>query len=298
MTGFICLDKPEGITSFTAVNRVRRITGEKKAGHSGTLDPMATGVLMIALGGATRFIELLPSHDKSYFAVIKLGVETDTLDITGKIVSQVNCSVGESEVRKAVSCFVGNIKQKPPMYSAIKKDGVRLYELARKGVETEREERDVRIGSINVVDFNAENQEFSLEVECSSGTYIRSLAEDIGKKLGVPAVLKRLVRTCANGYNIEKAVTPEKLEEIIAQGNLRKIIIPVDSAMADYEKITVTQAQSRRFSNGGELDMDRIRAKLENGYYRVYSPENVFLGIGEADMNCGQLKVKKVYNER
>lgn len=179
MTGFIFLDKPEGITSFTAVNKTRRILGVKKAGHTGTLDPMATGVLPIMLGGATRFSQYLPVHDKSYRARILLGTITDTLDTTGEVLEKREVNVTSEELEAAVMSFVGSIKQLPPMYSAVSKDGVRLYKLARQGIEIEREARDVTIYSITIVSA-LENNEFEIDVSCSAGTYIRSLASDIG----------------------------------------------------------------------------------------------------------------------
>ena len=188
MTGFICIDKPENMTSFTAANLVKRITGSKKAGHTGTLDPMATGVLTVALSGATRFIELIPDHEKSYTARILLGVTTDTLDITGTVTGSFPVSVTPCEAKEAALSFYGEQLQTPPMYSAVSKDGVRLYDLARQGKEIEREKRKINITEIRAYDFS--DNEFSLDVTCSAGTYIRSLADDIGKKLGCGAVLK------------------------------------------------------------------------------------------------------------
>ena len=298
MTGFICLNKPEGITSFLAVNKTRRIVCEKKAGHTGTLDPMATGVLLIAFGGATRFIELIEDHDKSYTAVIKLGIATDTLDITGNVLSREETHITREEAENAVKHFFGKSMQKPPMYSALKKDGVRLYDLARKGIEVERDEREIEISKIEITDFDEKNQEFTLDVSCSAGTYIRSLAEDIGKKLGVPTALKKLERTKANGFQLDRAVTLDELEKVMSDGKIEEILLPVDEVLSGYDKVIVSEAQSRRFSNGGELDIERVRAEIKPTYYRVYSPENKFLGIGEGDLEAGQLKVKRVYNEK
>ena len=202
MTGFIILDKPEGITSFIGGAIVRRVTGEKKTGHTGTLDPIATGVLPVAVGGnAPRFIELLPSHDKGYRASFKLGTTTDTLDITGTVLSTCDNIPDEDEVKKAISHFQGAIEQLPPMYSAIKKDGKRLYELARQGIEVEREKRIVTIYSCEFVSF--ENGEYTIDVKCSKGTYIRSLISDIGEMLGCGAVMTALRRTLSNGFSID-----------------------------------------------------------------------------------------------
>ena len=192
MTGIIPLYKGENITSFFAVAKVRRIAGEKKAGHTGTLDPNATGVLPIALGGATRFIELLPTHKKAYKATFKTGVETATLDIWGKVIKTTDKSVSLQDILDVADNFRGEIMQLPPMFSALKKDGVRLYELARKGEEVERELRKCQIYKLEI---GEENGEFTLYCECSAGTYIRSLISDIGESVGAGAVMTSLERT-------------------------------------------------------------------------------------------------------
>lgn len=298
MTGFVCFDKGENITSFFAVKKMSRLMGEKKAGHTGTLDPMATGVMTVALGGATRFIELMPSHEKSYTAVIKFGIATDTLDITGNVVQSSDRRVSREEFSKVLPLFLGDIMQVPPMYSAIKKDGVRLYDLARKGVEVEREERQVTIKELELLSCNEDEQEFELHVHCSNGTYIRSLASDIGENLGVPCTLKALRRTMANNIDISRCFTFEEIEKLCEEGRQSEILIPVDEALSVYEKVTVSEKQAVRFSNGGELDAQRIRFRFENGYYRVYSPDGRFLGIGEYSAEENLLKVKRVYNEK
>lgn len=291
MTGFIILDKPEGITSFIGGAIVRRVTGEKKTGHTGTLDPMATGVLPVAVGGnAPRFIELLPSHDKGYRASFKLGTTTDTLDITGTVLSTCDKIPDENEVKKAISHFQGAIEQLPPMYSAIKKDGKRLYELARQGIEVEREKRIVTIYNCDFVSF--ENGEYTIDVKCSKGTYIRSLISDIGEMLGCGAVMTALRRTLSNGFSIEEAHTEEELKNA---EDVSQFIIPVDKALGAYPEIKVSEAQAKRFRNGGELDAQRLHTKLSPSFYRVYSPDNVFLGLGEFRENETNLFVKRVF---
>lgn len=298
MTGFVCFDKGENITSFFAVKKMSRLLGEKKAGHTGTLDPMATGVMTVALGGATRFIELMPSHEKSYTAVIKFGIATDTLDITGNIIQKSNEKVSREAFADVLPLFLGDIMQVPPMYSAIKKDGVRLYDLARKGVEVEREERQVTIKELEFLSCNEDEQEFEIHVHCSNGTYIRSLAADIGEKLGVPCTLKSLRRTMANNIDISRCLTFAEIEKLCEEGRQSEILIPVDEALSVYEKVTVSEKQAVRFSNGGELDAQRIKFRFEKGYYRVYSPDGRFLGIGEYAADENLLKVKRVYNEK
>ena len=297
MTGFVFVNKPQGITSFAASAKLRRIFGEKKTGHTGTLDPMATGVLAVALGGATRFIELIESHDKAYRAAFVLGKTTDTLDITGKVTAKKSVSAKKADVEKALEAFKGNIKQLPPMYSAIKKDGVRLYDLARQGIEIEREERTVTIYSLSLVSADEEANEYTIDVSCSAGTYIRSLISDIGESLGCGAVMTALERTNANGVDISVCHTFEELEEMKQNGTLEKALVSVDK-MINYEKLTVSEAQAKRFSNGGELDLVRVKGAKKDGYYNVYSPEGAFLGIGESSNAEGVLKVRKVYVER
>lgn len=294
MTGFVFLNKEEGITSFVAAAKMRRIFSEKKAGHTGTLDPMATGVLPIALGNATRFIELIPSHDKAYRATFILGKTTDTLDITGKVLSENEVTAVKEDVEKALGKFRGEIMQLPPMYSAIKKNGVRLYELARQGIEIERESRKVTVYSLELVSSDEEKNEYVIDVECSSGTYIRSLISDIGEELKCGAVMTSLMRTKANGVSIEKCFTVEELQILKDEGRLSEALTKVDEFIS-YDKLKVSAPQAKRFSNGGELDTNRFGGKKEPGLYCVYSPENEFLGIGEIDSERISLSPKRVY---
>jgi len=297
MTGFIAIDKPENITSFSAVARVRRITGEKKAGHTGTLDPMATGVLPVMLGGATRFSELLPSRDKGYRAKILLGITTDTLDITGKVLSSREVKVSEADIEKAFAGFLGKTQQLPPMFSALSKDGVRLYELARKGLDIERETRKIEIYSGCITAFDKEKNEFEIDVQCSAGTYIRSLASDIGTLLGCGAVLSGLRRTLANNFSIADCITIGQLEEAANAGILDSLVSGVDKVLSCYPAVQVTTAQSVRFKNGGALDLARIKPQNTLGFFRVYSDENRFLGIGEITAGSAEMAVKRVFNE-
>lgn len=292
MTGIICLDKPRDMTSFMAVKKASRILGVKKAGHTGTLDPMATGVLVIMLGHCTRFIELLPEHKKSYTARVKLGLTTDTLDITGEILTQNDVNVTEEQLLKVAEQFKGEILQTPPMYSALKKDGERLYDLARKCVETERESRKITIEKLEIYDFDG--IEFSMDVTCSAGTYIRSLCDDIGKVLGCGAVMTELRRTQANGFGIENAVTLEELEKLVSEKNEESVITSVEKALMSYPEITVTSPQANRFHNGGALSFERLHGNYSVGIYRVYSPERKLLGLGEILTEKGDLTVRRV----
>ena len=294
MTGIIPLYKGENITSFFAVAKVRRIAGEKKAGHTGTLDPNATGVLPIALGGATRFIELLPTHKKAYKATFKTGIETDTLDIWGKVLKTTDKTVTLEEILNVSHNFKGEIMQLPPMFSALKKDGVRLYELARKGEEVEREPRKCEIYELEI---GEENGEFTLYCECSAGTYIRTLISDIGDAVGAGAVMTSLERTYACGVALDQCFTLEQLNEISQNGEIEKAIIPVDKLLTEYPAVNVTENQAVRFKNGGDLMAQRVRGLKLPGLYRVYG-NNEFLGLGEFKENSESLTVKRVYVER
>ena len=294
MNGFVFLDKSEGMTSFVASARLRRIFGIKKAGHTGTLDPMATGVLPIALGGATRFIELIPSHDKAYRAKFILGKTTDTLDITGKVTGEYEVTAAKSDVEGVLSKFRGETEQVPPMYSAIKKDGVRLYDLARQGIEIERESRKVTIYSLTLLGYDENTAEYEIEAHCSSGTYIRTLIADIGEALGCGATMTALRRIMANGITADRCFTLEALEKLRDEGMLANALTEVDSFIT-YDKIKVSAPQAKRFSNGGELDVNRFGGKKAPGLYCVYSPEDEFLGIGEIDSGVTTLSVKRVF---
>lgn len=298
MTGIICLDKQEHMTSFSAVARARRITGEKKAGHAGTLDPMATGILPVLFGGATRFMKFLPVHDKGYRARIQLGMTTDTLDTTGTVLTRSGVRVSKAQVEQALAAFRGDILQVPPMYSALSKNGVRLYELARRGEEVERQARPVTIYRLELTEFDGQTQECTLNVLCSKGTYIRSLADDLGRMLGCGAVMSGLRRTYAAGFSLKDCVTLDTLSELAQQGKLSQCMIPLERVLAAYPSLSVTQAQAVRFANGGALDADRLRfAEKRDGLFRVYSPDERFLGLGELLPEERELKVRRVLQE-
>ena len=292
MQGMILLDKPEGMTSFSAVSAVKRSFGEKRVGHTGTLDPMATGVLPILLGRATRLCDLMLVADKRYTAEVLLGVETDTLDITGNVIKETDCDISVAEFESVCSRFVGEYNQVPPMFSALKKDGVRLYDLARQGVEIEREARLVNIKKLDIIQKSGKNK-FIIDVICSKGTYIRSLADDLGKTLGVGATLTMLRRTETAGYTADMCVTLDKLKE-----NPQKYLREADSVVSYCPAVNVTDNQTRRFLNGGELFLERINFDTDvsdGDLIRVYSYDNKFLGLGLVDGEL--LKIKCIITE-
>lgn len=275
MNGFVVLDKSEGMTSFRASAILRRIYNEKKTGHTGTLDPMATGVLPVALGKATRFIDFLPESDKGYTARFKLGVITDTLDITGTVLETREVNVKREDIETVLPQFTGEIMQLPPMYSAVSVGGVRLYELARKGIEIEREQRKITVYSLSLRDTENED-EYEIDVKCSKGTYIRTLIADMGEKLGCGAVMTALRRTLSNGFTVEEAVTEEELHSLG-----EKAVRGIDAPFLCYPEVRVTDKQAKRFSNGGELSAERLHREIFPSLYRVYGPDGAFLGLGE-----------------
>ncbi len=291
MNGLILLDKPSGMTSFAAAAKLRRIYGEKRVGHTGTLDPMATGVLPILLGRATRLSGFVLDADKRYRAVFELGKTTDTLDITGKTLSVSEVNVGEEDVKKALSSFLGEISQIPPMFSALKKDGVRLYDLARQGVSVERPARRVNIKELNLIKALPQNR-YEIDCLCSKGTYIRSLCDDIGASLGCGAVLCELRRTETAGFSINDCVGFQKLEE-----NPDLFLKSADTAVPQFEKVYITENQRTRFLHGGALSLDRLRLPSDNcEYYKVMFGEE-FLGLGVRNDERGELAVKCIITD-
>lgn len=297
MNGIICINKESGVTSFSVCSAVRRLTGEKKCGHMGTLDPLATGVLPVMVGGATRFLDFYPGSDKGYRAEFLLGKTTDTLDITGTVTEERSVTCGADDVDKVLSLFRGVITQLPPMYSAVSVGGKRLYELARQGKSAQRPEREVCIKRLELVSANEAENKYKIDVLCSKGTYIRTLIDDIGKKLGCGAVMTALTRTEAYGYKLTDCITVGQLKDAVDSNKpADEYLVPVESALSCYDKITVSRAQSVRFKNGGALELLRVRNKLEPGrLYRVYAPSGAFLGLGET--SSAELAVKRVYVE-
>ena len=294
MNGFVFVDKPEGDSSFLVCAKVRRIFSVKKSGHTGTLDPMATGAMVVALSGATRFIELLPETGKAYKAAFRFGLETDTLDITGNVLSFCDVPVTQKQLSSVLERFRGETMQLPPMYSALKKNGVRLYELARRGEETEREARKINISQLTLLSYDEEKREGELYVACSAGTYVRSLIADIGEALGTKAVMTALRRTSANGVAVEKCRTLEELEALKKADGLSRAVVSIPDALS-FERLTVSAKQAKRFANGGELFLERINKTVsDETLYSIFSPENEFLGVGVTDFSSGLLKPKKI----
>jgi tRNA pseudouridine55 synthase len=268
------------MTSFAACALLRRLTGEKKVGHAGTLDPMATGVLPLFFGKATRAIPLLPCHDKTYVATLQFGKRSNTLDIWGSVAETGLPLPSLSAVEGALPAFRGDILQVPPMTSALKREGVRLYELARQGIEVEREARPVTIHELNMDNYDPETGTLTLTCTCSAGTYIRSLCDDLGRMLGCGAVMTSLRRTMAAGYSLPDCLSPEDCRTFSEDRTLTNRLLPTDTAFFSFPSVTVTASQATRFSNGGALFLQRL-SKPVTDTVRVYAPDGVFLGLGK-----------------
>lgn len=300
MDGILVIDKPKSYTSFDVVAVMRKLCGEKKIGHTGTLDPMATGVLPILVGKATRCAPFIDDTDKEYEAQFRLGLATDTQDITGSVVSKSHKKVTRQEVEAILPQFRGEILQLPPMYSAVQVDGKRLYSLARQGIEIEREKRPVTIYQCDLLEFNEDTQEGRLSVMCSKGTYIRTLCADIGQALGNLGVLTSLRRTVACGFSLQCALPLEKAREIVASGGkIQDYLLPIEAVFADVPKVVITPAQKTRFCNGGALSLERTKIPesewLEGKTYRVISSEGEFLGLGQISRKNNLLKILRLF---
>lgn len=289
MDGILCMDKPAEITSFVCCAKARRILGEKKAGHAGTLDPMATGVLPILLGKATRALDLIPSHDKRYTATMQFGLTSDTLDIWGNVQKTEKKPPVLSEIEAVLPRFRGDILQVPPMTSALKKDGKRLYELARQGIEVERQPRPITVYRLEILAYEPENGTLTFDCHCSKGTYIRSICDDIGRLLGCGAVMTALRRTGAAGFTLSDCVTFETLEAAVEK---EPYILPIEKVFSVYPAVTVSAAQAVRFRNGGALAAERLKMPLPQTPVRVFAPDGVFLGLGqEKEQSLAVLKL-------
>lgn len=275
MDGVINVLKPKGITSFDVVRDIRKIAKIKKVGHTGTLDPLASGVLPVCIGKATKIVDYIMEGTKTYRVEMKLGTTTDTYDREGTVLEEKEVSVSFIEVEKAIEKYKGNIEQVPPMYSALKINGQKLYDLARKGIEVEREARKIQIHDICILSIDLPYIIF--DVKCSKGTYIRSLCFDIGNDLGSGAVMWNLERLEASPFNIKEAIKLEDLNE----ENIKQFITPIDEALKDYEKLYLNKKFEKLVLNGVILKDRRVLDNIEeNKLYRTYIEEDNFIGLG------------------
>jgi tRNA pseudouridine55 synthase len=310
MNGILNVLKPAGMTSFDVIAVARKITHQRKIGHTGTLDPSAVGVLPICLGSATKAIEFMIDKDKVYRAEMTLGVTTDTQDSSGKVISSHVVDITQNEIVDVCKNFIGEIAQLPPMYSAIKIGGKKLYEIARQGETIERQARNITVYNINIIRIwddisifsengstvQYETKKVLFDVHCSKGTYIRTLCNDIGEKLGCGGHMSFLVRTRAGSYDINSAYTLEEIMELAKENTLSSKLIPVESLFEDLDKVQLNEADAAKYNNGVW-----IKATFEKGNQstakRVYDNKGTFLGIGEI-FNDGRgvyLKSKKFF---
>ena len=288
MNGILLVDKPKDWTSSDVVAKLRGVLHERRIGHSGTLDPMATGLLVVFVGRATRAVEFAESHEKQYRASLRLGLSTDTQDITGKRVGGEPRPVDDGELERALAAFRGDILQLPPMYSAIKVGGKKLYEIARRGGTVERKPRPVHISELRVL--GREGEDVLLDVTCSKGTYIRTLCHDIGEKLGCGGCMSALRRTRAGVFRLEDAYTLEQVQQAADRGEAEALLLPVDRLFAACPALHLDAAGEKRIRSGGEAAIS-----AEDGSVRVYGPDGSFLALGR--VRNGELRSIKSFFE-
>lgn len=294
MNGILCVNKPEGFTSFDVVAKLRGILQMKRLGHGGTLDPMATGVLPVFVGTATKACDIMPDSSKSYRAGFALGKTTDTQDITGKLLSQSEMAVTEEAVSGVIPEFTGKISQLPPMYSAVQVNGKRLYDLARQGIEVERAPREIFVDKLILESYDAEKRQGSLFISCSKGTYIRTIINDIGEKLGCGGIMTSLVRLSSGGFTLDDCYTFEEIQQARDEDRLSGLILPVERVFTKLPKLRLGEAQTRMYKNGVKLDLSRIhRLRDDADLYTVYGYNGEFIGTASADREQGVLKIGK-----
>lgn len=299
INGIINIYKESGFTSHDVVAKMRGILKQKKIGHTGTLDPDAIGVLPVCLGNATKLSDLLADKSKEYVAQMQLGICTDTQDISGKVLEKRKIECSEEQIITAILGFVGDYNQMPPMYSALKVNGKKLYELAREGIEIERKTRPIRIDEIEILEISLPM--VHMRVSCSKGTYIRTLCHDIGDILGCGGTMYSLKRTRVGTYKIENAVTLTQLEQIREEGKLSEILEKPDDVFKELPNITIKPEFQKLIDNGNSVflnQIDEVESFQENQRVRVYNRNHIFYGIFEYNVEQGKFKPIKMFLER
>ncbi len=291
MNGILLIDKEKGYTSHDVVAKLRGILGQKKIGHTGTLDPDATGVLTVLVGKATKLSDMLTAENKVYDAVLCLGITTDTQDCGGTVLKERTVNASDDDIKAAILSFEGSYEQLPPMYSAIKVNGKKLYELARKGVTVERKPRRVSIEKIEIKDITPPFA--TIRVYCSKGTYIRTLCHDIGEKLGCGAAMKELRRIESGDFSVEDAVSISKVQDLADVKKADSLIIPIEKALSGLPVFTVKKAYNKALINGNELDISWGEGNTENESVLVFSEEGALVGI-YAKNKKGKLSPRKM----
>ena len=293
MTGILLINKPQGFTSFDVIAKLRGILKIKRLGHSGTLDPLATGVLPVFIGKATRACDILPNNEKSYTAGFKLGLTTDTQDISGKVLSTSEIKADTQSLKNALLSFLGETEQLPPMFSAVSVGGKRLYDLARQGIEVERKARKIFINKIELIEFDEESQEGSVFISSSKGTYVRTIIHDLGQILGSGGIMTSLVRNSSSGFLLEDCLTIDEVQSLTAKNLLAERIIPVEKAFDCFEKIMLDNIQTAKYKNGIRLDSGRILFSKGHEKYSVFGDDGEFLGIAVINSDNNDLVAEK-----
>lgn len=288
MIGILNIYKPKGITSHDVVSFVRRQLKMKRIGHTGTLDPLATGVLPVLVGNATKLSDIIMADEKKYVARVILGVTTDTDDTTGEVIEKKAVSIKEEQLNEAIKKFVGEIEQIPPMYSAIKVDGKKLYQLARQGVEIERKPRKITIYSIEIKNFDGVS--FDMHVHCSKGTYIRALCRDIGTSLGTGACMDALERTMSGVFTKENSYTFEEIEKAVQENRIKELLLAADSVLGEFARVDATEENVIKIKNGIRLRPQQlgIDKYSENEMFRIYANDELLCLLKVKDCD-GQL---------
>ena len=294
MNGILCVNKPQDFTSFDVVAKLRGILQMKRLGHGGTLDPMATGVLPVFVGNATKACDIMPDNTKSYRAGFRMGAVSDTQDVWGQVRECPDKAVCRGQIEAVIPDFTGRIMQLPPMYSAVQVNGKRLYDLARQGVEVERQPREIEVSSLVLEEYDDSSREGVLSIVCGKGTYIRTIISDIGEKLGCGGIMTSLVRTSSGGFTLDDCHTFEEIQQARDEGRLEELILPIDRVFEKLPKLRLGEAQTRMYRNGVKLDISRVRGiSREAEQYGVYGFDGAFIGTAFADFEGGVLRVGK-----
>jgi tRNA pseudouridine55 synthase len=290
-SGILNVDKPQSWTSHDVVAKVRRLTGQRRVGHAGTLDPLATGVLLLCLGQATRVAEYLMAGTKRYRATLRLGISTDTYDAEGQVTGDSgSVEISRQQIEAALPPFVGEIWQTPPMFSALKRDGQPLYKLARQGRQVDLEPRQVRIESVQIVDWDSPL--LTLDVVCSPGTYIRSLAHDLGERLGCGAHVAALTRLASGRFSLAEAISLDTLSEAATTSTWMELLLPLDAALLDLERVAASEAEVRQLVHGQPIPCPQPPATALG---RAYGPDGAFVAVVTHDAAACQWRPKKVF---
>ncbi len=294
MNGILCVDKPQDFTSFDVVAKLRGILRIKRLGHGGTLDPMATGVLPVFVGNATKACDIMPDNTKSYRAGFRLGAVSDTQDVWGEVRKSSDMDVDREQIEAVIPGFTGRIMQLPPMYSAVQVNGQRLYDLARQGIEVERQAREIEVESLVLEEYDSNTREGVMSIVCGKGTYIRTIISDIGDKLSCGGIMTSLVRTSSGGFTLGDCHTLEEIQQARDEDRLEELILPIERVFEKLPKLRLGEAQTKMYRNGVKLDISRLR-DIRSGeeLYGVYGSDGGFIGTAFADFESGELRIGK-----